>query len=135
MNIFSSITGQEQIICQWDEHGIWLYYINMLYWIFIVLTHWNNSPLVDMLIYSGIFTQITNQQVFTTCHSCCVAYIYSREATHTSCIVFCLTRPASNPQLTPLEVLIIIQPMQSSSSSSSPSSAASHQNITCSWWL
>jgi hypothetical protein len=23
MNIFSSITGQEQIICQWDEHGIW----------------------------------------------------------------------------------------------------------------
>ena len=110
-----------------------LYYINMLYWIFIVLTHWNNSPLVDMLIYSGIFTQITNQQVFTTCHSCCVDYIYSREATHTSFIVFCLTRPASNPQPTPLEVLIIIQPMQSSSSSSSsPSSSASHQNITCS---
>ena len=29
-----------------------LYLINILSWIFIVLAHWNNSPLVDMLLHS-----------------------------------------------------------------------------------
>ena len=81
-----------------------LYYINMLYWIFIVLAHWNNSPLVDMSIYCVIFTQIP--KVFIICHSYCVAYICRGEATHTSFIVSGLIRPVLHTHFSPILIFL-----------------------------
>jgi len=42
-----------------------LYKTNMLSWIFIVLAHWNNSPLIDMSPYSDTLSRFLANQSFS----------------------------------------------------------------------
>jgi len=65
-----------------------LFSTNMLCCIFIVLSHWNNSPQVDMSLYSDKL--IWSQPVFALTPCSCV---FSRDATNTNVLVFGLTRP------------------------------------------
>ena len=48
---FKAISWWVQIIFNEMVMSI-LYWTNMLNWVFIVLAHWNNRPLVDMSFYS-----------------------------------------------------------------------------------
>jgi hypothetical protein len=48
--IFQLYYGEIKLIFNEMMMRSTLYYTNMLSWIFIVLAHWNNSPLVDMLL-------------------------------------------------------------------------------------
>jgi hypothetical protein len=45
-----------------------LFLTNTLSWIFIVQTHWNNSPQVEMSFHSGHIILIPNQPVIIITH-------------------------------------------------------------------
>ena len=61
-------------------------------WIFIVLAHWNNSPLVDMSLHSDTLL-ISSQTDFVLTPYCCVL---RGETANTNFIVFGLTWRSSN---------------------------------------
>jgi len=49
-----------------------LFYSNMLSWIFIVLVHLNNSPRVDMSLYSDILLQAYNDRYCSLINHCLI---------------------------------------------------------------
>jgi hypothetical protein len=92
--IFSARSLWEQVT--FDEMMMMmsaLYYTNTLSWIFIVLTHWNNSLRVRHVSLLGHIILISSQPVFAIC-------MLSRETTNTNFIVFGFTRLLLEP--TPL---------------------------------
>jgi hypothetical protein len=67
-----------------------LYKTNILSWIFIVQTHWNNNSQVDISLHSDTLSWFqANQALIPWCYVC------SREAANTTFILFDLTWPTS----------------------------------------
>jgi len=64
MSNFSVISRREQVTFDEMTRMSALYKTNSLSWIFIVLSHWNNSPRVDMLLHIGHIILILSQPVF-----------------------------------------------------------------------
>jgi hypothetical protein len=58
-----------------------LHYTNMLSWIFIVLTHWNNSLWIEMSLHSDKLSWFWDKPVFALSPKC---FVLSGEATNTN---------------------------------------------------
>jgi len=64
--IFQLYHGENKLIFNEMMMRSALYQTNTLSWIFIVLAHWNNSPLIDMLPHSDTLSWIrANQSVIS----------------------------------------------------------------------
>jgi hypothetical protein len=81
MSNFLPMSWREQVTFN-ESDDVALHYSNMRYWIFIVLAHWNNSLLVDMLLHSDTLCWFP---VFVRSPNYCVR---SGESTNTNFMVF-----------------------------------------------
>jgi len=90
MRNFSAISWREQVTFNVMMMMSALYTINMLNWIFILLAHWINNPLVGHVAPFWHNILILSQPVFALAPE---SSVLSREANNINVIVFRLTRP------------------------------------------
>jgi hypothetical protein len=94
------------IVLCWDTDE-YLWYINTFSWIFLVLTHWNNSPPVDISLHSDIRA---SQSLFLLLNVVCLAE--NQQLPIYQSLVW--TERGSNTRYAPLKwnTLTITQPMR-----------------------
>jgi hypothetical protein len=72
--IFQLYHGENKLIVNDIMMRSTLYLTNTLSWIFLVLTHWNNSPLIDMLPHSDTLSWFqANQSLLFFLNTACLA--------------------------------------------------------------
>ena len=86
--IFQLYHGKSKLIFNEMMMRSAMCYTNTLSWIFIVLTHGNNSPRIDMSTPRWHIILIPSQPVFALSPYC---FVFSGEATNTNFIVYGLT--------------------------------------------
>ena len=70
---FSYIMARTSCFC-WNDDDVRFVLEQQVSWIFIVLDHWNNSPWVDMSLYSDLlFWFWANQSLLLLLNAACLA--------------------------------------------------------------
>ena len=79
--IFQAYHGENKLIFSEIMMRSALCYTNTMSWIFIVLTHWNNSVWIDMSPHSDTLSWFWDKPVFALSKKC---FVLSGEATNTN---------------------------------------------------